>query len=351
MTPFINLTSRGQVRRLRILARRALTAYNLHDATFRLLQHGENTTFRVDVTGALPPETSRGSLYHPGRFLLRVHRTGYQDVASIASELMWLAALRQAGLPVPEPVANQNGGLHTSASAPGVPGPRTCSLLRWINGRFYENHPQPHHIKAVERLMAKLHTQSSSWQPPSSFTRRSWDAEGLFGDNGGFNLPKDALWDLVPEEYADQFEEVAARTAAAMAALDVQPHVRGLIHADLHLGNILFGRDMTGVLEARPIDFDDCGYAHWVYDFAVVLGDYITEVTYPVFHAALLEGYSEIRPLPVEQLAHLGTFIAARLVSLLLWATDIAQVNRGFAPGLPGWYAWAADGISKCIGD
>jgi Ser/Thr protein kinase RdoA (MazF antagonist) len=351
MTPFINLTSRGQVRRLRALAHRTLATYNLHDATFRLLQHGENTTFRVDSPQGLPPETPRGSLYYPGRFLLRVHRTGYQDEASIASELMWLAALRESGLPVPEPVPNRNGDLHTIASAPGVPGPRICSLLRWMNGRFYENHPQPRHLKAVGRLIAKLHVQSSSWQPPPDFIRRSWDAEGLFGDNGGFNLPKGALWDLVPVDHADQFQDVAVQATTAMAKLDAQPHARGVVHADLHLGNVLFGRNTDGTLEARPIDFDDCGYAHWVYDFAVVLGDYITEATYPAFHDALLEGYSEIRPLPAEQLAHLHTFIAARLVSLMLWVTDMAQVNRGFAPGLPEWYAWAADGISKCIGD
>ncbi|MDF1514472.1 MAG: hypothetical protein P1S60_11750, partial [Anaerolineae bacterium] len=68
----------------------------------------------------------------------------------------------------------------------------------------------------------------------------------------------------------------------------------------------------------------------------------------PVFRDALLSGYAEIRPLPGYQLVHLDLFIAARLVSLMLWATDMAQINRGFIPKLDGWYRWASEGIEKC---
>ena len=184
MKNFTDLTPRGQVRRLRVLAKNALRVYNLDNAEYHRLQHGENTTFRVDAPDYYPEKFTQGNLYHPGRFLLRVHRAGYQNETSIASELMWLAALRRERLPVPEPIPNQSGKLYTIASAPGVPGPRVCSLLRWINGRFYESNPQPRHIAAVGRLMARLHTQSETWQPPAAFQRRSWDSEGLFGDNG-----------------------------------------------------------------------------------------------------------------------------------------------------------------------
>jgi Ser/Thr protein kinase RdoA (MazF antagonist) len=353
MKAFTDLTPLGQIRRLRILAKQALHAYNLEDAEYHLLQHGENTTFRVlapGQTGTNGVKHPSSTLYHPNRYLLRIHRPGYQNETSIASELMWLAALRGDGLPVPEPVPNYNGDLYTIANAPGVPTPRVCSLLRWMNGRFYENNPQPRHIAAVGRLMAHLHTQSETWQPPAGFNRRSWDSEGLFGDNGGFNLPKDQLWALVPETYSTQFRAIADRTTVVMAELDSHPGARGLLHADLHLGNVLFARDaLTSQLQARPIDFDDCGYAHWVYDFAVVLGDYITEEPYAVYHDALLSGYAEVRPLPIKQLEHLNAFIAARLVALLLWATDMAQINKGFVSGLDGWYSWASEGIHKCM--
>lgn len=347
MIPFTELTPRGQVRRLRVLARSALAAYDLRDANFRLLQHGENTTFRVENPGYRKPESGQLNLYHPGRFLLRVHRSGYQNEAQIASELMWLAALREAGVPVPEPLHTPTGKRYTKASAPGVPAPRICSLLRWMRGQFYENNPQPRHIAAVGRLMAHLHNHTAAWHPPATFTRRRWDIAGLFGDNSGFHLPEAQLWAQLPATYAVQFRAVVEQTAAVMGTLDLEPGAMGLIHADLHLGNVLFGLNAEGCLEARSIDFDDCGIAHWVYDFAVILGDYITGDEYERFHDALLAGYAEVRPLPLTQLAHLNTFIAARLVSLMLWATDMAQVNKGFLSGLPRWYAWASEGIKK----
>jgi Ser/Thr protein kinase RdoA (MazF antagonist) len=350
MKPFTDLTSLGQTRRLRVLAKKGLRAYGLQAADFHLLQHGENTTFRVDASGLSSTQPPHNTLYHDNRYLLRIHRPGYQNQASIASELTWLAALRKAGLPVPEPVPTHNGDLYTIANASGVPEPRVCSLLRWMNGRFYGDNPQSQHIATVGRLMARLHAHSAVWQPPAKFIRRSWDSEGLFGDNGGFNLPKEQLWALIPPQYKEQFNAVAQQANAAMTKLDAVPGSRGLLHADLHLGNVLFAREKgTGQLEARPIDFDDCGYAHWVYDFAVVLGDYITEDVYPQFHDALLSGYRQVRPLPVKQLQYLNIFIAARLVSLMLWVTDIAQINKGFSPELDGWYAWASAGIQKCM--
>ncbi|MDF1515288.1 MAG: phosphotransferase, partial [Anaerolineae bacterium] len=274
MKPFTEITPRGQVHRLRILAKTALRAYNLESASFHLLQHGENTTFYVEKSGG---DSAPDAIYQDNRCLLRIHRFGYQNEASIASELAWLAALQTAGLPVPEPFPTRGGHMYTVAGAPGVPEPRVCSLLRWMKGRFYENNPQPRHFTTIGHLMARLHGHAENWQPPSVFKRRSWDSEGLFGDNGGFHLPKTALWARIPEPYAAQFHTVADKTTAVMKVLDSVPGARGLLHADLHLGNVLFGRDPgTGELQARPIDFDDCGYAHWVYDFAALLGDYRT---------------------------------------------------------------------------
>ncbi len=349
MKNFEALSHLGQVRRLRLLAQQALDAYNLQNAEFHLLQHAENTTFQVDSPVNSPADQNVSTLYHPNRFLLRIHRPSYQNEASIASELLWLAALRGADLPVPEPVPNANGDLFTIAGAPCIPAPRVCSLLRWMKGRFYEENPQPRHLEAVGRLMAQLHTQSLAWQRPPAFTRRRWDSTGLFGDNGGFNLPIEQIWDLIPGQFQGQFHAVVERASAVMASLDTAPGSSGLIHADLHLGNVLFARDAaTGCLQARPIDFDDCGFAHWAYDFAAALGDFRADEPYPVFRDALLSGYAEVRPLPLEQLKHLDTFIAARLVSLMLWVTDMAQVNHSFAPNLERWYAWAAEGITKC---
>jgi Ser/Thr protein kinase RdoA (MazF antagonist) len=122
---FHSLDHRGQVRRLAGLARTALGAYALHGARLRLLMHDWNTTFRVT--------TPDGDQY-----VLRVHPRGQSSVEAVGSELLWLAALRQEGFSVPEPVLSQEQRLVTAATHPEVPELRLCVLFRWVEGRFLD---------------------------------------------------------------------------------------------------------------------------------------------------------------------------------------------------------------------
>jgi Ser/Thr protein kinase RdoA (MazF antagonist) len=54
----------------------------------------------------------------------------------------------------------------------------------------------------------------------------------------------------------------------AQRELGASPDVFGLIHSDLHQENYLFHRGRV-----RAIDFDDCGWGHFVYDLAVTLSE------------------------------------------------------------------------------
>jgi Ser/Thr protein kinase RdoA (MazF antagonist) len=99
----------------------------------------------------------------------------------------------------------------------------------------------------------------------------------------------------------------------------------GLIHADLHLDNALFWRD-----DVRVIDFDDCGFGYWLYDIAVSLWELRHRKDYEQFRTALIEGYTQHRPPPYSDLAHLDDFIATRDVAFGLWFTGTAQVNPAF---------------------
>jgi Ser/Thr protein kinase RdoA (MazF antagonist) len=341
--PFDQLTYRGQVRRLRRLAQAALAGYGLDDARLKLIGYGENTTFRVVTPGAAP---APGDPYTGNCYLLRVHRPGYQTAASIASELAWLAALRQDGLVVPEPVPATNGQLLTEASAPGVPEPRCCSLFRWMRGRK-TGQVRLQHFAALGRLMAHLHAHAAQWPLPPGFSRRRWDWEGLFGDDAGFNLPAAEVWALLPESNAGRFRAVADQARQVLDELGQGPDACGLLHADLSLGaegNVLFAGG-----EARPIDFDDCGFGYWVYDLAVPLAHWRLEESWPRIRDALLDGYSQVRPFPAGQLVHLDLFMVARHVSEILWATDLAQVNPGFRAELPAWRDWADSHIQHFL--
>ena len=313
---------RQRVARLRRLAARALDAYPLADRELRFIADEDNATFRVDATA---PDGR-------GRFLLRVHRPGrhgrgVDPAAAIGSELAWLTALRGGtGLAVPVPFRTAGGELTTVAASPGVPEPRVCSVLRWMDGRIHSAAPRPVHLRRLGDVMARLHNHAAQWRVPPGFVRIRWDWETFFGDTmvyGGVSAA--GAWDLLPGELRRRCDRVASGMRRVLAGLGEGGGSFGLIHADLHLGNALFWRD-----EVRVIDFDDCGFGYWLYDIAVALWELRDRDDYQDFRSALIDGYTRHRPLPPGGLAHLDDFIATREVAFMLWFTGTAQVNPVF---------------------
>lgn len=311
---------RAQVARLRQVALAAVQEFPLGDGRLTFVTHGENTTFRYDGPA--------------GRHLVRVHRPqrhgrDADSAAAIASELTWLRALRaDTDLEVPEPLATRDGRDTATATAAGTT--RVVSVLRWIDGRIFEASPRPVHLYRVGSAMATLHRHADSWRPPADFTRIRWDHEAFFGNVMVYgDVPAADCWDLLPAELRARFERVSARMAPTMAAAgDV-----GLIHADLHLGNVVFAGSRMGL-----IDFDDCGTGPRVYDLAVALWEMRGEPGYAEFRDALIAGYATNRAIEVSQL---DDYIALRQVAFDLWFTGTAHVNPDFAKKLDEVHGWS----------
>lgn len=293
--PFDDLTHRGQVARLRVLAKAALAQYDLGgEPQFKLQLHLANTTFRV--TG---PDGAR--------YVLRVSQPDYRSDAELRSEAVWLAALRRdTRFGVPEPVLNQAGSFLTHASAPGIPGPRQCTLFRWVKGRFLRKGLTPDHLRRVGAFMAGLHDHAQGWTPPPDFSRPTFDTlpwVAAWLEVGAVDPDKDFI---APDDRA-LLDRGAALIRDRIAALDTTPDRFGLIHTDLHHGNYLFNNG-----EVCAIDFDDSGFEHYVYDLAVTLWALRRFPDYPAMRAALLEGYAARRSLPIGTETHLETFIVGR---------------------------------------
>ncbi len=279
----------------------ALDAFPLPGARLRLIAHEENTTFRVDSGG--------------GAYLLRVHRPGKHPLGYVDSELSWLAALRRdTGLAVPEPVPASSGAITATVGAPGVPEERVCSVLRWQLGRRLSAGARPVHLARLGSAMARLHEHVIGWERPAGFGRERWDAAGLFG----------GAWEMVPPAHRARWERVAGHVGELMARLGDDPATFNLIHADLHLDNVLF-RDGT----ARLIDFDDCGFGHFVYDAAVALWELRGRADYPRWRDAFLAGYGAVRPLAHAE--HIDAFIAGREVTFGRWFAGMARTNPAMA--------------------
>ena len=92
------------------------------------------------------------------------------------------------------------------------------------------------------------------------------------------------------------------------------PSVYGLIHADMHPGNILIDDGQLAV-----IDFDDAAWGWYAYDIAVVLVHYQGGPDLAAFERAYLAGYRSVRPIAPEILALVPAFRLVRGLAQIGW--------------------------------
>ena len=109
----------------------------------------------------------------------------------------------------------------------------------------------------------RIRCHSHAVEASQSFVRRRWDIDGLLGE--------DPLWgrfwevsSLTPNQKAIFGE--ARKVLRRLRWPFGEPDRFGLIHSDLHLGNIMCSGD-----ELTIIDFDDAGYGWFAHEIAVAL--------------------------------------------------------------------------------
>ena len=301
MSSFSELGRRGQVGRLRRLAAKALVGYGIQPIRLRLLTHWHNTTFRL--------EDDAGQSY-----MLRIHAANHLNAPSIRSELQWLLALRQqTDLLVPEPVRRLDGDLLCQIGVQGVPETRFCALFRWLPGRFQRRRLSAARAAAVGRLTATLHNFVADWTRPAGFSRPPIV---------GFQLLAPASMDaafanhaaIVTPKVRAVFPRVRDKALAHLAELGTGTSQYNLIHADIHQHNFLFQGDQIVLL-----DFDDCGFGHFVYDMGVTLFYRQRYGHYAAERAAYLAGYRQLRPFSAELEPFVDSCIALRDVLLALY--------------------------------
>jgi Ser/Thr protein kinase RdoA (MazF antagonist) len=304
------------------LAAAALVHYDLSpDATATLINVSENWTFRVD-----DPATGR-------RAALRLHRPGYHDAAEIESELTWLEALRADAVVETPPVLPTRAGAQVlSVSIEDLAGPRNVVLFDWVDGAA----PTAEDVPSFERLgavSARMHRHAQRWVRPASFTRFSWDYACTLGANGHWGRWQDGLG-MTPDALA-QLTRLDDTIRRRLARYGQGSDRFGLTHADLRIANLLVDGDRTIV-----IDFDDCGLAWFMYDWATAVSFMEDHPQVPELQAAWVDGYRSVAPLSAADEAELATFVMLRRMMLLTWigshhtfATEAAELGAGYTAG------------------
>jgi Ser/Thr protein kinase RdoA (MazF antagonist) len=275
----------------------------------RLLNVSENATF------ALADPASRREL------VLRVHRVGYCTADEIRSELAWINALRCAAIiETAAPIPARDGELVQTLESPSGRPSRFAVAFERLSGR--EPDAGVGTVQWFERLgalSARMHAHARSWRLPPGFRRKRWDLEAMVGPNG-FWGPWRAAIGLDASGVAT-LERTLSFIAERIARFGTGPERFGLIHADLRLANLL-------VFEShlRIIDFDDCGFSWFLYDFASAVSFIEHEPIVPDLLQAWITGYRRVTPLSGEEVAEIATFVVLRRILLMAWLASHAEI-------------------------
>jgi len=298
---------RGQVALLRPTAWEALRQYPIEVASLRLLNHGFNSTFRVDTTDGR-------------RFALRLNVNSRRTDAFVGAEMAWLAALSdETDLWVPTPQRTRDGALlaHVDCQALGRCLP--AALFSWLPGSDLGDEATPDQMRAVGRAAATLHAHGELWRPPPgtelpAIDKVLMDIEYILdADHPLLSTADHVLLD-------DVFAHLQGHHDAMFAGVARQP-----LHADLHIWNLRWCRGRLSVL-----DFDDSGIGVPVQDLAIC-AYYLRDDA--AQEAALLEGYQQLRPLPPFTTEQYEALVAGR--NLVLLNDVISTTNAEFLEMLP----------------
>jgi Ser/Thr protein kinase RdoA (MazF antagonist) len=297
-------------------AREALAAFGVRADRLTLASRSENITFRAEVADG-------------DAFSLRLHRPGYHTLEELNSERVWTRALADAGHAVPDGLETADGRHYAPVQIAGGE-TRLAGMTRWIEGdvladvlkREHAAAPLADYFAKLGDIAAGLHAHSETWRPPAGFTRHAVDADGLMSEAPHWG----AFWDhaaVTPAERA-LLTATRGRLHAALNRLPRDPLRFGMIHADLHHGNLLVNGERLTV-----IDFDDAAFGWYLYDLAVSLGAYEARADFADLQAALLRGYRTRRALSAEAEALLPMFLLVRRLAVIGWLHQRPEIDPG----------------------
>ena len=226
--------------------------------------------------------------------VVRVSHSTRRTADYTLGEVEFVRYLAAAGIPVSQPILSESGQF-VERIADSDPGHYfVVTAFERAEGIVFDDAPplkerywKPELFRDLGRIFARLHNRAQTYKLSNPrFKRQEWYEYDVV-DIDRFAPPEEQL-----------VRERTARIIERLNQLPRTPDDYGLIHADLHPHNFCFADGRITVF-----DFDNCEYAWFVKDIAVLVF-YVAraaprgqrEEAVAAFLAPFLEGYRELRP-------------------------------------------------------
>lgn len=301
MDAFAELGSGSQIQLLLEHAHSVLASYDLGEiGAVEPINHEFNSTFSVETIEGL-------------KYALRINVNSDRNLANANAEIEFINHLASTtNLSFATPMAKRNGEFVSYEMFQPLGRPVVAVLFSWLEGEELGDEPTEAQLAQVGAAMASMHEES----------------EGLeLSAQAELPLLRDVLWLTenlltgVNSRLSDSAEASVAlaleRIDNAVAGLYERDSIRP-IHADMHGWNLMWHGETLSVF-----DFDDSG-------IGLPIQDIFTAIYYldtPQQGAALLAGYSEVRPVPKHsELERQALLLQRRLILLnYLFSTSTAE--------------------------
>ena len=268
-----------------------LAQYGLAGSTFKNVNHGFNSSFKVDA----PDGCSYG---------LRINTNSKKSSAQVEAEIRLLELIAENRVvDAPVPVRTNLDQAYSKLSLDFLGKDVMAVLNHWIDGEDLGEDMTDTELKQLGAAMAKLHKFAANVpnEIVNAFPRID---QTLF--NSPDNLRKgDVRFDPEMQDLIDRCYEISE---SAFQELSKQSEPL-LIHADLHPANVL--RTPTGI---AVIDFDDVGIGSKLQDLAITFF-YLRDMQGK--ENLVLEGYQSVAELPKMQKELVEALLVSRQLLLL----------------------------------
>ncbi|CAN5427056.1 phosphotransferase [soil metagenome] len=301
-------------------ARVALARYALGSISIHFVQHNAGIVYRLDDANG------------DARFLLKIHESagdGLLDTPEqLTAQMAWLQALTADGrVIVQSPIANLQGEFVTQVQLAGLDRLSSVCVQRWITAQ-HVGHWDAEHAYAVGVLLATLHSMSEEWVGSENEQFGGYEDKYLIEAIDGLAITVDLA--LISAEQYDLIRQAGERIVAMLAQQERTKATFGLIHGDLHQGNVLFNGLQANGMKAVALDYGTFR-SFFLYDLGVSL--YHTTFDEVAIRHALVAGYAAVRPLTrVDHDALEAFMIMATLFNLAFQATlkehRLSPINR-----------------------